>query len=85
MADTILNPDNLRRCVESEITNTLNAALAELPGRWPIGRKRWLLFSGRRRVAISLTDAIWPHVLDAAAGIAQSIIDDAQSVTGSGS
>lgn len=79
MPDVPLAPENLRNGIRIAITNQLAPALAELPGRWPVGRRRFLLFSHRKRVAESLTDAIWPLVVDAALGMAHSAIDDAEA------
>lgn len=71
-----LNPDNLRNNMRRTMTNALNDALGELPGRWPAGRKRFLLLHHRKQVAQALTDAVWPLVMDAALGIAERCIDD---------
>ena len=77
MAARTLNPDNLRDNIRRTMTDTLNGALAELPGHWPVGRRRSLPFHHRKQVAQALTDAVWPLVMDAALGIAQSVISDA--------
>lgn len=78
MTAATLNPDNLRNGIRIAITNQLNDALAALPGRWPVGRRRFLFFSHRKRVAESLTDAIWPLVVGAALGMAHTAIEDAE-------
>lgn len=79
-----LNPDNLRNDIRIAITNHLNDALAELPGRWPIGCRRFLFFSHRKRVAETLTEAIWPLVTDAALGIAQCVAEQPAECRGEG-
>lgn len=79
MATATLNPENLRNDIRIAITNQLAPALDALPGRWPVGRRRFLFFSHRKRVAESLTEAIWPLVVDAAMGMAQSVIDDGEA------
>lgn len=76
MTEPTLNPDNLTRRIEIGIANALNPALGELPGHWLVRRMRWLSYGDRRRVAATLIDAIWPHIMDAVLDIARFVIDD---------
>ena len=78
----MLNPDSLRNEIRIAITNQLGPALKALPGRWPLGRRRFLFFSHRKRVAESLTHAVWPLIVDAVLGMAQSVIDEHENATG---